>query len=85
MVPKLPLSAEMLEKKQTAISQEPSDGDTYGGSQIEEFCKNTNINPFLSQSLHPVTLEKSKLLGGRYTPLPFPPSPGIKRSKICRV
>ena len=72
MVPKLPLSAEIASERrnvrkklffQTAISRELSDWDAKNGSQIEDFCQNLFLSPFLSKSLHTGVQEKGKSFG----------------------
>ena len=55
---------------QTAISRELSDWDTKSGSQIEDFCENLILRPFLSKSLHPGVQEKKKKALGQICPTP---------------
>ena len=66
---------------QTAISRDLRDLDTNSGSEIEDFCENLIVIPFLSKSLPPGGQEKVKMLGGRSAPPPL----GVKRSKKCWV
>ena len=44
------------------------------GSQIEDFCKNLILSPFLSKSLHPGVQEKKEKAWGH--------TPGVIRSKM---